>query len=101
MVDTKQRYKGVTSPLKGLVVCGSCGHVMMLTQTANPRFVCHFTRNAAGAECHRLGIEAKELEDSLFDIIRKQTQTVCNISDSDDLPDRKSGLQSECEKRAD
>jgi DNA invertase Pin-like site-specific DNA recombinase len=99
MVGTTQRYKGISSPLKGLVVCGSCGHIMTLTQTANPRFVCHFTRNAADAECHRLRVEAKELEDSLFGIIRKQTLTVCNISDSTDLIDRKSGLQSECEKR--
>ncbi|MDR1322705.1 MAG: hypothetical protein LBK56_14995, partial [Gracilibacteraceae bacterium] len=81
--------------------CGSCGHAMVLKQAANSRFVCYFTRAASGAECYRLSIAAKELEDSLFGIISAQARTILNIGSLSDLPDIDLKLeeQSEYEKR--
>jgi hypothetical protein len=82
---TWQRYKSADDPLKGKVVCGCCGHAMTLSSTANPRWQCLFTRVAPEAECHRLSITARELYETLFEIIRKQTQVVLNADISGEL----------------
>jgi DNA invertase Pin-like site-specific DNA recombinase len=85
VIGAEQRYKSADDPLKGKVICGCCGHAMTLSSTANPRWQCLFTRVAPEAECHRLSIAARELAETLFEIIRKQTQVVLNADISDEL----------------
>ena len=63
---TGERYKNITSPLKGKVFCGCCGHTMKLSVTRNAAFYCDFTRVAPDAECFRLKMLAGELEAIVF-----------------------------------
>jgi DNA invertase Pin-like site-specific DNA recombinase len=75
---TNERYGGVTSPLKGKVFCGSCGHALRLSSTKNAAFHCNFTRAAPDEPCHKLKYPASELENVLFGIISKQAQVILN-----------------------
>ncbi len=63
-------------PLKGMVVCGCCNHVMDLSMTKNARFQCKYTRAIHEAECHRLSVLERELSDMLFEVISKQAQVI-------------------------
>lgn len=80
-LGTAQRYAAVTSPLKGKVVCGHCGHTMRLSQTKNAAFHCWFTRSAADAGCHKLRVLGSELEDVVCDIIIQQAALVLSRHD--------------------
>ena len=82
-LGTSQRYGGVTSPLRGKVTCGICGHTMQLSQTRNTAFHCSFTRSAPDTECYRLKKSTAELESIVFRIIREQAKAVlARISDT-------------------
>jgi DNA invertase Pin-like site-specific DNA recombinase len=85
VIGAAPRYKSVDNPLKGKVVCGCCGHAMTLSNTANPRWKCRFTRVAPNADCYGLSIAARELAETLFEIIRKQAQVILNADISDGL----------------
>lgn len=80
-LGTAQRYAAVTSPLKGKVVCGHCGHTMRLSQTKNAAFHCWFTRSAADAGCHKLRVLGSELEDAVRDIVLQQAALVLRRHD--------------------
>ena len=95
-VGTAQRYADITSPLKGKVVCGHCGHTMRLSSTKNAAFHCWFTRSAPETACHRLRILSRELEDIVHKNIRQQANLV--LEAVEDCPvDPRSMRQIECE----
>ena len=81
-LGTAQRYDAVTSPLKGKVVCGHCGHTMRLSQTKNAAFHCWFTRSAADAGCHKLRMLGSELEDVVRNIVLRQAALVLGRHDA-------------------
>jgi hypothetical protein len=100
-MGTARRYKNITSPLKGKVFCGCCGHTMTFSQTANAKFHCRFTRAAIDAECYGLNISGQELVKALYTIIRKQIKVVLNVDDLGDVSalDLKLERQSDYEKQ--
>ncbi len=80
-LGTAQRYAAVTSPLKGKVVCGHCGHTMRLSCTKNAAFHCWFTRSAADAGCHKLRVLGGELEAIVSEVIFRQAAVILNRND--------------------
>ncbi len=100
-LGTAQRYATVTSPLKGKVVCGQCGHTMRLSQTKNAAFHCWFTRSATDADCHKLRMLGSELEDVVSKIIFSQAAIIISKHDVQGMSFTGSGSkgQLECEYR--
>jgi site-specific DNA recombinase len=80
-LGTAQRYSAITSPLKGKVVCGHCGHTMRLSCTKNAAFHCWFTRSAADAGCHKLRVLGSELEAIVSEVIFQQAAVILNRND--------------------
>lgn len=76
-VSTNERYANrCSSPLKGRVVCAACGHVMRLSMTKNTAFHCHHTLAAPDAVCHKLKINASELETAVLQKLHGQAVAV-------------------------
>ena len=96
-LGTWQRYGIIDDPIKGKVVCGCCGHAMVLSSTANARFRCRFTHSAVDAECHGLSVSAKELSGMIFDIITKQAQVILNIDSLNQISELDSKLAQQTE----
>lgn len=95
-VGTAQRYADITSPLKGKVACGHCGHTMRLSCTKNAAFHCWFTRSAPETECHGLRILSRELEDVVLASILQQAKLVLAASECRPVDSRPT-RQVECE----
>lgn len=99
-IGTAQRYADITSPLKGKVVCGHCGHTMRLSSTKNAAFHCWFTRSAPDTVCHKLRILSRELEEVIRESIIRQAELVLNAAGSPPVDPRSKG-QVECEASID
>ena len=95
-VGTTQRYADISSPLKGKVVCGHCGHTMRLSSTKNAAFHCWFTRSVPDTECHKLRVLSRELEEVILESIIRQAELVLNAAGSRPV-DPRSKRQIECE----
>jgi hypothetical protein len=81
----KRRNKNLnTSYFSGAVFkCGCCGYGLRYCEKANPpRYHCVHTLAFPDADCHKLKINASELESALLTIIKKQAEVVIG---SDDL----------------
>ena len=75
--------------LQSKVVCGCCRHVMQIVPRKERAFVCRYTRVDVNAECCKLEIGERELENLLFEIISKQAQIILNndgLGDTAGLP---------------
>ncbi|MGL4668612.1 MAG: recombinase family protein, partial [Saezia sp.] len=76
-VSTTKRYAAsCSSPLKGKVACGHCGHIMKISCTKNAAFHCGFTLPAPGAACHRLRVPKSELESLILKSIKRHSKTI-------------------------
>ena len=100
-IGTSQRYPKSENPLKGKVICGCCAHTMQLNCAKNARFICQFTSVAADSECYRLSISARDLADTVFEIVTKQVRSVTNIDNITDTSELlvKTEQQSDYEKQ--
>lgn len=96
-VGTSERYPVAYSPLKGKVVCGTCGHSLRLSNTKNAAFHCWFTRPAPDIACHKLRILNRELEDVVQESVIRQARIVLNAA-HDDTHSHRSKRQLECER---
>lgn len=81
--STSERYASISSPLKGKVVCGHCGHTMRMSRTKNAAFHCWFTRSISDAACHGLRVQKTELEEAVRDVILRQARTILGSHKSD------------------
>jgi hypothetical protein len=90
-IGTWNRYKDVTSPLKGKVFCGCCNHSMKLSSTKNAAFHCDFTCAAPDAECFRLKILGSELETAVMDSAREQVRAILKNADLPSCSEHQSG----------
>ena len=79
-IGTWERYRKITSPLQGKVVCGCCGHTMSLSSTKNAAFHCGFTRAAPDMECYRHKKMADELETIVLSESRKQARQILDCA---------------------
>jgi len=77
-LGTWERYRHITSPLKGKVVCGCCNHHLRPSYTINMSFHCRYTYAAPDMPCYRFKITGNDLSTLLLDAIRKQIKE-CSI----------------------
>ncbi|NLW79469.1 MAG: hypothetical protein GXY32_08680 [Ruminococcaceae bacterium] len=96
-MGTAERYPSAFSPLKGKVLCGTCGHSLRLSNTKNAAFHCWFTRSAPDIACHRLHILNLELEEVVQESVIRQAKIVLNAA-HDDTHSHRSKRQLECER---
>jgi hypothetical protein len=69
-----------------IVKCGCCGYAMSYDDsTRNTLYRCNHTLADSSAECHKLKIGAKELDDIVLTYIRKQADVVLNSGDLSEL----------------
>jgi DNA invertase Pin-like site-specific DNA recombinase len=66
-------------PLMGKLICGCCKHSLKRNNNSSSFFFCDYTKVDKSFECHGLKINGKELETSIFDIIKKQTEIFLNL----------------------
>ena len=74
-ISASERYDSIERPLKGIVVCGCCGHKMSLSCTRNAVFQCRYTFAASDEPCYRLKIADSEASAIALDAIRKLAQS--------------------------
>lgn len=60
-----------STPVHGKVYCGICGHKMSKDKD---RFCCGYSQSAEELECNGLLIKIKELEESVFAILKQQLE---------------------------
>jgi hypothetical protein len=73
--------------LHGKATCGCCGYALVYNNPAtSSKYRCVHTLADKNAECHKLNVNANELEEAVIAIIKKQAAVVL---DSEDL----SGIQ--------
>ncbi|MDR0916422.1 MAG: recombinase family protein [Oscillospiraceae bacterium] len=66
--------------LKSKAYCGVCAHALGRSSAKNAAFFCRHTRVDIDAECHGLSIRERELENSLYGMIRERSQVILDIS---------------------
>ena len=71
-LGTWQRYRNTSNPLKGKVICGSCGHAMTRSITKNAAFHCIFTRSAPEADCYRHRVLTSEIEHTVLEQLQRR-----------------------------
>ena len=65
-----------------IVKCGCCGYALAYDgSTANTTYRCYHTLAEQSAECHKLKVQAVELDEVVLTIIRKQAEVVLNSGD--------------------
>jgi hypothetical protein len=76
---------------------------MQLSNTKNMKYQCRFTLAASDAECHRLSIFEREVNEILFKIISKQAQLILNVDNLNAISELslKTEQQSEYAKQID
>ncbi|MCL2853591.1 MAG: recombinase family protein [Defluviitaleaceae bacterium] len=65
----------------GIVKCGCCGYGLAYDPIADPVFRCHRSAADLSAECHKMKVSARELDESVLAIIRKQAEVVLASND--------------------
>ena len=63
-------------PLKGKIFCGFCHHALSRTSNKTVHYLCRHTYGIEGAACNGLKIHAAELEDSIFDTLKRQVALI-------------------------
>ena len=68
--------------LRGKIVCGACGHAMIYgNTTTQPMYRCMKTHANPIAVCHKMKVNANELEEAVMSIIKKQAEIVLESGD--------------------
>ena len=83
--------------LRSKVFCGCCDHA--LGRIGNTRYTCRFSEQLPDFACHSLSIKVSELEQVVFDTIRKQAGSVLGIKSAKSKVDLVSTQQEEHEKK--
>ena len=86
--------------LRGKVRCGCCDMAMSYDPISHPVFRCYQTAANPSAPCHKLKVVVAELDEAVFDIIRKQTEVILNTADLADIRKTNGNIQqiADCEK---
>jgi DNA invertase Pin-like site-specific DNA recombinase len=88
----KKTYTRRNYLLKGKVRCGCCGRNLIYDNGQGyPSYRCQYSNGDITARCHKLNIIAKELDEVVMSLIRKQAEVVLNSESLSDL--RKVGTE--------
>ena len=72
-------------PLKGLVFCGICGHVMSRISLKNPVFRCRHSSAIEEFPCCGNEESESDLEQAVWSIIKKQAEVIFNLDNIMDI----------------
>lgn len=68
-------------PLKGIVFCGCCNHALSRVQQKRPYFMCRHSQADETSCCHNMRAYAAELEQAIFQTLKKQLDVVLTFGD--------------------
>jgi len=84
--DSRKHMRRREYLLSGKTACGCCGHALSYNDSgANHTYRCMHTHADPAAKCHKMKINANELEIAVMAIIRKQAETVLACDDLSDF----------------
>ncbi len=72
-------------PLKGKAFCGCCDHALSRSMQKTSYYFCRHTLADENAACHRLKVNADELEQAVLRILKKQMEVVAPFDASGNL----------------
>ena len=61
-------------PLKGKALCGCCGHALRRTMQKTSYYYCRYSEADVESRCHKMRLNAAELEQSVFLTLKKQME---------------------------
>ena len=63
-------------PLKGKAFCGCCGHALSRTMQKTSYYYCRHSEADVESRCHKMHLNAAELEQAVFLTLKKQMEAV-------------------------
>jgi predicted site-specific integrase-resolvase len=84
-----------------ILKCGCCGYSLAYDPLADPIFRCYHTQADPNANCHKMKVNVRELDDAVLAIIQKQAEVVLNSNNLENLQTKNASEQqiSDCEKQ--
>ena len=67
-------------PLKGKALCGCCGHALRRTMQKTSYYYCRHSEADVESRCHKMRLNAAELEQSVFLTLKKQMETAAPLA---------------------
>jgi DNA invertase Pin-like site-specific DNA recombinase len=82
MANRGRHYGAPTHLLRGNIVkCGCCGHALAYDKLTDPIYRCYHTAADPNAECHKLRVSARLLDELVLSAIRRKAQIVLDCAD--------------------
>lgn len=67
-------------PLKGKAICGCCGHALSRTMQKTSYYYCRHSEADEASRCHKMRINAVELEKAVFITLKKQMEAATSLN---------------------
>ena len=67
-------------PLKGKAFCGCCGHALSRTMQKTSYYYCRHSEADEKSRCHKMRINAAELEKAVFITLKKQMEAAASLN---------------------
>ena len=67
-------------PLKGKAFCGCCGHALSRTMQKTSYYYCRHSEADEESRCHKMRINAVELEKAVFITLKKQMEAAASLN---------------------
>lgn len=67
-------------PLKGKAFCGCCGHALSRTMQKTSYYYCRHSEADEESRCHKMRINAAELEKAVFITLKKQMEAAASLN---------------------
>lgn len=67
-------------PLKGKAFCGCCGHALSRSFNKNSYYCCRHSEADETSRCHKMKVNAEELEQTVFTTLKSQIETVASLN---------------------
>ena len=79
--------------LKGKTRCGCCGRALSYDAVSSPVYRCYHTAADPNADCHKMKVSVRELDDAVIAVVRKQAEVVLKSSSLSELKVKDAGMQ--------
>ena len=79
--------------LQGRIICGCCKRSIHYGASKNPAYYCNHTLADKNAECHKMRLSVRDIDETVMCIIKKQAAVVLNSADISELRNLSAGEQ--------